>query len=137
MSDRGVLERNLLALAASDPALGVRLSRAAPREGITVQASRNGLPVPVRPGPTRALPYHSLVDPEREARRSHEAVRGAGYVVFLGLGGGYQVRPYMGGEEVSRLLVLEPDIGFVRAVLERIDIRDILLDRRVRLCVGP
>ncbi|MBN1835480.1 MAG: DUF115 domain-containing protein [Spirochaetales bacterium] len=136
MADRGVLERNLLALAASDPALGVRLSQTAPAAGVTVQLSRSGRPVPVRPGPSRPLAYHSLVDPEREARRSYEAAGGAGYVVFLGLGGGYQLRPHIAGATASRLLVLEPDIAFVRAILEHIDIREILLDRRVRLCIG-
>jgi len=132
-----ILERNLLVLAASDPSLGVALNRTAPAQEVTIRPSRSGLPVPVRAGASRTLAYHSLVDPEREAARSHEASRGAGYVVFLGLGGGYQVRPHAAGAHASRLLILEPDIGFVRAVLERIDLRDILLDRRVRLCVGP
>jgi hypothetical protein len=137
MATRGILERNLLALSANDPGLGVRINRAIRSAGITFETSRSGLPVPARAGISRRLPYHSLVDPEREAQRSYAASKGAGYLVFLGLGGGYQIRPFVSGSEASRLLVIEPDLGFVRVIMERIDLRTILLDRRVRLWVDP
>ena len=137
MAAHGILERNLLALSVNDPALGARINRAVGNGGITFEVSRSGLPVPSRVVSSRRLAYHSLVDPEREAQRSYAASRAAGYLVFLGLGGGYQLRPFVSGNEASRLLVLEPDLGFVRTIMERIDLRAILLDRRVRLWVDP
>jgi hypothetical protein len=137
VKDDGILERNLLALSGNDPALGIRVSRAEPSRAVALEISRTGQPVPTRSAGSRRLAYHSLVDPEREARRFSEAASGAGYVVFLGLGGGYQLRPFVAGSSTSRLLVLEPDLEFVRAVMGGVDLSTVLLDRRVRLWVDP
>jgi hypothetical protein len=79
---------------------------------------------------------HSSVDPQKEGRRYFHSYRGAGYLVFLGLGGGYQIEPFLDSSDVSRIVVIEKDPAFLRAVLENIDLRRILLDPRVRLLAG-
>lgn len=131
-----VLERNLQALGAGDPALASLLTRASPAAGLRFLASAAGLPVPARLREGRPLPYHSLVDPAREARRLAALEPASGYAVVLGLGGGYHLAALLGRPSLTRLLVVERDAGLVRAVLERIDLHEALLDSRTRLLVG-
>jgi len=134
MSTPSVIERNLLALSANHPRLSRLISRTRPGLDTTFITSRSGAPVPAYG--QRPTQMHSTVDPQKEGRRFFHSYRGAGYLVFLGLGGGYQIQPFLDSSEVSRIVVIEKDPAFLRAVLERLDLRRILLDPRVRLLVG-
>jgi hypothetical protein len=128
-----ILERNLLALSAGHPRLSRLLGATGPSPEAAFLRSRQGTLVPALAGGERPLALHSTVDPHREGRRYFELYRGAGYLVFLGLGGGYQVLPFLGDEGVCRILIVEGQAAFLRAVLERIDLRRLLLDSRVHL----
>lgn len=134
MSTPSVVERNLLALSANHPQLGRLISRTRPSLETTFITSRSGAPVPAYG--ERPTQMHSTVDPQKEGRRFFHSYRGAGYLVFLGLGGGYQIQPFLDSSEVSRIVVIEKDPAFLRAVLEHLDLRRILLDPRVRLLAG-
>jgi hypothetical protein len=131
-----VLRRNLSALASRDPALADLLARTPASEGICFLPARSGKPVPafLRDGQPR--PCHSIVDPEREAERLAAAQRASGYTVVLGLGGGYHLGPLLSGPSAGRLLVVERDPGLARAVLERLELSDLLADPRLRLLPG-
>jgi hypothetical protein len=136
MSGPSTLERNLLALSANHPDVGRLVTRTDPDRNFRIVQSRGGLPVPAYLGAGRPVQMHSTVDPQTEGRRFFQNYGGAGYLVFLGLGGGYQIRPFIDSSESSRIIVVEKDLSFVRAVLEQIDMRPILLDPRVRLLAG-
>lgn len=135
MSAPTLLERNLRA--ASDPNLEARLRRAGPAEGLVFQRAAGGALVPARSAAGRAVPYHSLVDPVREAERLAGVPKAPGYVVLLGLGGGYLATALLQKPTLQRLLVVEPDPALTRAVLENIDLIGTLADPRTRLLPGP
>ena len=132
MSTPSILERNLLALSANHPELGRAITRTEPASTVGMISSRDGLQVPVYLREGRPVQLHSTVDPLREAQRLYHNYGGSGYLVFLGLGGGYQIRPFIESSESARIIVVEKDPAFVRCVLEQIDMRSILLDPRVR-----
>jgi hypothetical protein len=136
MSTPSILERNLLALSANHPELGRVMTRTDPSSTVGVISSRTGLQVPVYLSAGRPVQLHSTVDPETEGRRFFQSYGGSGYLVFLGLGGGYQIRPFVESSDSARIIVVEKELAFVRAVLEQIDMRPILLDPRVRLLAG-
>ena len=136
MSTPSILERNLLALSANHPELGRAITRTEPASTVGMISSRGGLQVPVYLREGRPVQLHSTVDPQREGHRLYQNYGGAGYLVFLGLGGGYQIRPFIESSESARIIVVEKDLAFVRSVLEQIDMRPILLDPRVRLVAG-
>jgi hypothetical protein len=136
MSTPSIIERNLLALSANHPELGRSITRTDPSPNVRMIESRNGFQVPAYLGAGRSVQMHSTVDPQTEGRRFFQNYGGAGYLVFLGLGGGYQIRPFVGSSASARIIVVEKELAFVRSVLEQIDMRPILLDPRVRLLVG-
>jgi hypothetical protein len=133
-----VLEQNLLALAAAggDSRLVARLGREQPSREVVFLSTPRGLPVPARAG-RRPLPYHSTVDPVREGERLAAHYGDSGYIVALGLGAAYHLTPLLSLPSVARLLVIERDPGLAKAVLERIDLRSLLSDRRTRLLLEP
>jgi hypothetical protein len=136
MSIPSIFERNLLALSANHPELGRLISRTPAGRSVELIESRSGLKVPVHRIGERSVKTHSTVDPQKEARRFFHSYGGSGYLVFLGLGGGYHIRPFADSSDPARIVIVEEELSFVRAVLEQIDMRPILLDPRVRLLVG-
>ncbi|MBA7620033.1 hypothetical protein ES703_27375 [subsurface metagenome] len=137
MEERSILERNLLALSVNNPELCCQLSSAGPSMKITFIASQRGSSVPaLLSGGQRPTPFHSTVDPVKEGRRFLKLFQGAGYLVFLGIGGGYHITPFLEAKRVSRILLVDKDPEVLRAVLERIDLSSVLLDPRVRLQIG-
>ncbi len=136
MSTPSLIERNLLALSANHPELGRLITRTDPSPNVRMIESRSGLQVPAYLAAGRPVQTHSTVDPEKEGIRFFRNYGGAGYLVFLGLGGGYQIRPFIDSPDSARIIVVEQEPAFVRAVLEQIDMRPILLDPRVRLLAG-
>ena len=134
-SRAAVLSRNLLALS-EDPALVEAIRAAAPDPRIEVRWARDGSPVPVVRSAQGELPLHSLFAPGREAAKLHGAVAGGGYLVFQGLGAGYQISPFLEDPDTFAALVIEKDAGILRALLESIPLEHVLSDRRCRLVVG-
>jgi hypothetical protein len=133
----GRLERNLLALSGSSPELAAKIAAASPNRALFVEASRSGLPVPMVHRETGSVALHSRMDPLREAERIAAAYPGGGFFVFLGLGAGYGLQPFLNRPEVSGALVVEYSLGLMRAILEEFDLAPVLSDGRVKLLVDP
>jgi hypothetical protein len=137
MDKRFFFERNLLALSRTDPALCSRLSAAETTlNRYKFLESRSGEMVPalVTPG-GGARPLHSLVDPQREGRRFIATCEHEGFLIFLGLGGGFAPAAALEREDVHRVLVIDYDInGMAELLCSREYIR-ILGDPRFRLLV--
>jgi hypothetical protein len=80
---------------------------------------------------------HSLVDPEREGSRFLKTYPPKGFFIFLGLGCGYHILPFLEHREVTTLLIIDTGIELFRAILGRIDLRKLLLDPRVSILIDP
>jgi hypothetical protein len=136
--DKDLFERNLLALVQRDPDLCSRLSGAETTLGrYKFLESRTGETVPalVDTGGT-AHPLHSLVDPRREGDRLLSTVK-EGYLIFLGLGGGYHAAAALDREDVQRVLVIDYDINGMAELLSSRDYIHIFSDPRFHLLVDP
>ncbi|MDR2369938.1 MAG: DUF115 domain-containing protein [Treponema sp.] len=132
-------ERNLLALSASDPGLCSRLSAAETTRGCyKFLTSRSGEIVPAITGPGGgAHPLHSLVDPRREGGRLAAAAETEGFLVFLGMGGGYAVEAALARENTERVLVVEYNINALAELFCSKEYISILGDPRFSLLVDP
>lgn len=133
----GFLERNLLAISVYSPELAYRISSAEKESALSVETSRSGLPIPTVRTSEGAFALHSRMDPVREAERLADAHPGGGFFVFLGLGAGYGIRPFLNRPEVGGALIVEYSLPLVRSLLEEFDLAPCLSDGRVRLLVDP
>lgn len=127
MEDAGrlspILEANLARLRQVDPALAQRIAAAAPAN-LHWQQSKAGPLTAALDHDGRPIALASRFDPMAEAERFLEKAdlaRNAG-IVLLGMGLGYHVAlaAVKAGPD-SRVIVYEPDLALLRAVLERID----------------
>ena len=132
-----LLQRNLLALSVFDPKLAARIAEAKADPSLSLELSRSGAPVPILARASGSFALHSRMDPEREAVRLASASPGGGFLVFLGMGAGYGIRPFLDRPTLGGALIVEYSIRLVRAILELFDLAPILSDGRVRLLVDP
>ena len=93
MGKSDVLERNLLALSSRNPELSRRLTKAVADKRISFIRSRSNHTVPVFPSDNRTIALHSRFDPLKEGQRLLLSIGDVGFIIFLGLGAGYHVRP--------------------------------------------
>ncbi len=115
-----ILERNLGALAATCPQLAARIRQTPARPDVEFVETDEGVASAVLGG--RALA--SKRRPLTEAKRLSETIdpTQAGVIAPLGFGMGYHVGAV--GERMGKagcVLVFEPDVALLRAVLERVD----------------
>jgi hypothetical protein len=134
---RFFFERNLLALSRTDPALCSRLSAAETTQNrYKFLESRSGEIVPALvTAEGGARPLHSLVDPQKEGRRFISASEQEGFLIFLGLGGGFAAAAALEREDVHRVLVIDYDINGVAELFCSREYIRILSDPRFRLLV--
>jgi hypothetical protein len=136
MSDL-IFRRNLLALSRISRELGDRLLEAEPDPKIKIRQSRSGQLVPVFVDGDREAPFHSLMDPEREAQRLEAAQPAGGFIVALGLGAAYLLKRYLASGATTGLLVVEHSASMLRAVLEEVDLSELFVDERFALVLDP
>ncbi|MGD1915135.1 MAG: motility associated factor glycosyltransferase family protein [Phycisphaerales bacterium] len=123
-ADEHLLERNIRALARMSPKAAQAVAEAAPRVDARFASTEDGVPTCriTIDGTERALA--SGRRPLREANRLAEQADPSDAAIFavIGFGLGYHVDA-MAGRLAGAGLVLcyEPDVGLLRAVLERVD----------------
>ena len=132
-----ILKRNLLALSSVDPELAARLSASPGRPDVQFIESRSAMTVPALVEGRRLTALHSRFDPLKEGLRCFQSAANAGCVVFLGLGAGYHILPFIDQPHICQLIVVDRDVGLARSVMERIDMRAILMDPRVKILLDP
>jgi len=139
MDERYFFERNLLALASSDPELARRLTKSITTRGRYKNLlSRSGETVPALVDSSGAAhPLHSLMDPHREGKRLVETIRGGGFIVFLGLGGAFAVEAALERPDVTGIAIVEYDIDACAELLASKEYIKIFGDPRVRFLVDP
>lgn len=129
--DPRLLARNLERLSMTDPTLAEAVRVASPDPRIVSVLSRGGARVPAVRAPTRTAPLHSLYDPRREARRLAQEGQGEGFVVVLGLGGGFVVEALLASPITSRVLVVEKDASVLCGLLACAELGHLLSDARL------
>ncbi len=134
--DAGLLAGNLAALAPSNPALASLIESSPPNPALAFRQAKNGATVPVLRGSAGDLPFHSLVDPAREAERLVQSVGDSGYLVCLGLGGGFLAAAFLRQPHAAGVLIVEKDPSTLRALLANLPLSTVLSDPRVQLTSG-
>jgi hypothetical protein len=150
MDKQYFFERNLLALSQKDPALCSRLSGAETTRGrYRFLDARSGESVPALTDSSGAAhPLHSLMDPRREGERIIAATLGApetsgasnfagGYLVLLGLGGGYSAEAALKRQDIHHLTVVDYDMHGIAELLASKEYIHIFQDPRFYLLVDP
>jgi hypothetical protein len=133
----GILDANLHALSKTDPALASRIASCRPSSSVSFKAAGSGAVLPLVKDAGRWIALHSSVDPVREGLRVYESLKGAGFLVFIGLGAAYHIIPCLEDPGVSGVLVVEEDASFFRSILENVERTRLLGDPRVRFIVNP
>lgn len=141
---------NIEAVARRNPYLAQLIEQAPTSSTLTLKRARNGDPVPILRTSGRPTALHSLFDPSREARRLREALtqtqgdgsiaRGEaepGFLLFEGLGAGYQIRPFLDSAGLRAALVVEHDPAHLKGLLSMVDLASVLSDARIRLLLDP
>ncbi len=130
-ADPGVtLERNLRALAARSPRAAREVAAATPHPGLVLAETPQDAPS----GELDGVALASRRRPLDEARRiaDHIDLEATGGVVVLGFGLGHHVRAIAeraAGHAV--VIVFEPDVALLRAVLERVDVASWIAEGRI------
>ncbi|MDR0599817.1 MAG: DUF115 domain-containing protein [Treponema sp.] len=137
--DKQLFERNLLALSKMDGDLCARLSSAITTRGLyRFIESRTGESIPALTGPEGAArPLHSTVDPRKEGERLISTLSGEGYVILLGLGGGFAAEAALKREETKKVLAIEYDRDGLAELLSARDYILLFQDPRFRLLADP
>jgi hypothetical protein len=134
-----MLEQNLIALFQTNPELRDRLVAAKTSASCyTFVLSRSGQLIPAWRDKTGSVPpraLHSLVDPKREAERLLSLCKDEGFLVFLGLGGGFAIESALTRPDTERVLVIDYDMGSVAELFSAKDYTAILGDPRVLLLI--
>ncbi len=135
MARSSILERNMLALSSSAPALSVELGKSAASSRVSFIRSRTGDPVPCLERKGRIVPLHSTFDPVKEGKRFFDHQPANGFLLFPGFAGGYQILPFLEQKDVSGILIIEESYEYLKAVISEIDLKDLILDSRVQWLV--
>ncbi|MCL2067207.1 MAG: DUF115 domain-containing protein [Treponema sp.] len=145
MNRNNSFKKNLLALSVRNPGLSARLEGAQCSDRRYIfSLSRTGEIVPALAdgfGNTRAL--HSMIDPKREGERLIAASAagsedsGSGFLVFLGLGGGYAIEAAFDRLETTHVAVIDFDLCSIVELFSAKDYSKILADPRFSLWIDP
>jgi hypothetical protein len=131
--------QNIAALRQRNPRLALQIAAArVDTQHYAFLTARSGLSVPAwRDKGGAVRPLHSQVDPQREAVRLLDQALGneAGFVVFLGLGGGFAAAQALARPNIERILVIDYDIASVAELFTAIDYTAILGDARCSLLI--
>jgi hypothetical protein len=100
----------------------------------TFSESRSGEIVPsIVIAPGNSKPLHSLIDPKREAQRLVSTIpQDTGFVVFLGLGGGFAPQAALSGT-AAQIIVIDFDKDGIQELLSAINYTQLLSNGRFSL----
>jgi len=99
--------------------------------------SRSGEKVPALVLPSGDKALHSLVDPKREAQKLISTIpEDTGFIIFLGLGGGFAVREALEYTN-AQLLVIDFNAEGLECLFSNIDYSQMLKNERLSLLVDP
>lgn len=142
MGEYGFLEYNMQAIKHKDRELFSRLRKVKSKQPPFVQffPSKSGhLIARLRTDRGKEYLLHSYYDPIAEGEGVVKRInwRGVTHVLILGFGCGYHVRAVLNkvSDDVD-VYAIEPDITLFKAVLENVNLRDVLSHKNLKLFVG-
>jgi hypothetical protein len=127
---------NVLALANSNRELATGLYHYdSQNENYRFIESKSGNIVPCDDEGIKSL--HSKIDPEREGKRFLTMYKSKGFLIFLGLGGAYHIKPFIEKNEFSTILIIDKDIDRFKATISKMDMKHIFLNPAVNILIDP
>ena len=110
----------------------------ADKKHYTFLQSRNGKTVPAITSPQgNVLPLHSMIDPVREAERLVSTIPAqTGFVIFLGLGGGYAPQAVLANTD-AQVVVIDFNQDGITELLSSMDFSGLLKNERFTLLTDP
>lgn len=121
---KATLDRNLQAIAQRSPRVAKRIEEARPRPDLVFADTKDGVPSATIVGASGLVALASKRRPLAEAHTiaSSIDIEQHGGIVVLGFGLGYHAQAIaQRTDRLSAVIIFEPDVELLRAVLERID----------------
>ena len=139
MDKQVFFELNMRALSRLNPGLCSGLSRARTTlNHYKFLETPQGEIVPALVDPSgRAHPLHSMMDPKREAKRLMDTLGDEGFLVLLGLGGGYYAEAALENENIQMVLAIDYDMDGIAELLCLRDYTGIFNDPRFHFIADP
>lgn len=125
---------NILALANSNSNLALEVKNYSTESVYSFIRSKSGDIVPCT---KNSKSVHSKIDPKREADRYLTMYKSKGFLIFLGLGGGYHIKPFIEKNEFSTILILDKDINQFKATISKLDLKEIFINPAVNILIDP
>jgi hypothetical protein len=137
MSDNLIFNKNMLSLSSRNNQLAVDLSNVEESEMISFKKSKKGPIIPIIKNGNQERPLHSTIDPVREGFRYYSNSKANGYIVFLGLGAAYHIKPFLDQSDISEILIIDKDITLFKSILSNLDLSQFILNSRVKFLIDP
>ncbi|QEN04271.1 DUF115 domain-containing protein [Thiospirochaeta perfilievii] len=128
---------NILALTKTNNSLVSKLNCANPQiKKYQYISSKTGDLIPCTQGENpRAL--HSKIDPIREGNRFLSLYKNRGFLIFLGMGAAYQIRPFIDKNQFSNILIIDKDLDRFKDIISKLDLKDIFLNPAIKILIDP
>ncbi|MCK5152740.1 MAG: motility associated factor glycosyltransferase family protein [Spirochaetales bacterium] len=137
MRDNLIFNKNMLSLSSRNNKLAISLGNIEPSQMVSFKKSKKGPIIPILKMGAQERPLHSTIDPEREGLRYYSKSKASGYIVFLGLGAAYHIRPFLEQSDISEILIIDKDISLFKAILSHLDLSQFILNSRVKFLIDP
>ena len=137
MNNNIIFNKNMLSLSSRNNKLAISLGNIEPSQMVSFKKSKKGPIIPILKMGAQERPLHSTIDPEREGLRYYSKSKASGYIVFLGLGAAYHIRPFLEQSDISEILIIDKDISLFKALLSNLDLSQFILNSRVKFLIDP
>lgn len=132
-----IFNKNMLSLSSRNNQLAIELGKVNGSEKVIIRKSKKGSLIPIIKTGSQERPLHSTIDPEREGLRYYSNSKASGYIVFLGLGAAYHIKPFLKQADISEILIIDKDITLLKTVLSNIDLSQFILNSRIKFLIDP
>lgn len=127
----------MLSLSSRNSKLAISLGNVKSSEKVSFKKSKKGPIVPFIKTGIQDRPLHSTIDPVREGLRYYSNSKANGYIIFMGFGAAYHIKPFLEQSDISEILIIDKDISLFKAVLSNIDLSHFILNSRVKFLIDP
>jgi hypothetical protein len=129
--------KNLLALSSRNNQLAINLGKCEVSKNILFKQSKKGPLIPIVRIGKNERPLHSTIDPDKEGLRFYKSSNASGFIIFLGLGSAYHIKPFLEQTDITEILIIDKDISIFKSILTNIDMSNFILNRRVKFLIDP
>jgi len=130
-------QTNLLALSTGNNQLASILTYTNESKTMVIKESRSKKLIPFITKEGRSIPLHSQFDPEKEGERFFSTFNNPGYIVFLGFGAGYHIKPFLKNKQISEILIIDKDKTIFKTIIRYFNLTELFLDKRIKILIDP